>query len=300
VARKRSRRRCSINTGGNTPVAFVNGEFLPLEQATVHIEDRGFQFADGVYEVIACFGGNFLDLKPHLERLKHSCDAVHISLPRPLYELEALVRELYARNSFSDAMIYIQITRGTAPRSHVINKAIEPTLVMTVRALPEPSERKTNKGLSAITLADFRWGRCDIKSTALLASVMGRYEAMAHGVDEAIWIDESGHVLEGCATNLFAVIDGSLVTHPLDHRILGGIMRDMVLRIAENEGMSLQQRCWSLNEPELSECMISSTTNAVLPLCTVDDRAVGNGMPGPVAALIRKRILAELDALRTG
>lgn len=195
-------------------------------------------------------------------------------------------------------MVYIQITRGTAPRSHVINKSVPPTLVMTVRELPVPSERKVTKGLSAITLEDFRWGRCDIKSIALLASVMGKQEATERGADEAIWLDESGHVLEGCSTNVFAVIEDCLVTHPLDHWILGGIMRDMVLRIAEDNGMSVQQRCWSLNEPEISECMISSTTNALLPLCEIDGKPIGNGKPGPVAQRIRGLILDEFKTLR--
>jgi len=169
---------------------------------------------------------------------------------------------------------------------------------MTVRELPKPSDRKLSNGVTAITLEDFRWGRCDIKSIALLASVMGKLEATEKGVDEAIWLDESGHVLEGSSTNVFAVIDECLVTHPLDHRILGGIMRDMVLRIAEREGMSVQQRTWSLEESGLTECMISSTTNTLISLCEVDGKIIGIGEPGPVAGLIRINILAELDALR--
>lgn len=283
---------------GMEPIAYVNGAFLPLGKATIHIEDRGFQFADGVYEVVVCLNGNFLDLQPHLIRLQHSCEAIGITLPYSIDYLENLVRELYAENSFSDAIVYIQVTRGTAPRSHVISKSIKPTLVMTVRELPQPSDYKLSNGFSAITIRDFRWGRCDIKSIALLASVMGKQEATARGVDEAFWVNEDGHVLEGCSTNVFAVIDGTLVTHPLDHRILGGIMRDMVLRIAENEGMSVQQRCWSLDEEDLSECMMSSTTNALLPVCSVDDRLIGNSKPGPVTAHLRKLILNELEALR--
>lgn len=281
------------------PIAYVNGAFLPIDKATIHIEDRGFQFADGVYEVIVCLNGNFLDLQPHLIRLQRSCAAIGIDLPYSMEYLEKLVRELYAANPFEDAMIYVQVTRGVAPRSHVISKSIKPTLVITVRELPQPSDYKLSSGFSAITIRDFRWGRCDIKSTALLASVMGKQEATARGTDEAFWVDEEGHVLEGCSTNVFAVIDGTLVTHPLDHRILGGIMRDMVLRIAEKEGMSIQQRSWRLNEEDLSECMMSSTTNALLPVCTVDDQVIGNSMPGPVTAHLRRLILEELEVLRS-
>lgn len=283
----------------NEPIAYVNGEFLPISRASVNIEDRGFQFADSVYEVIACYGGNFLDLTPHLARLKHSCDAVKIDLPCPPGELERLARELYGKNDIDDAMLYIQVTRGPAPRSHVINKKIPPTLVMTLRALPTLTRHKIEDGLSAITIEDFRWERCDIKSTALLASVMGRQQANAHGADEAFWLDESGHVLEGCSTNVFAVIDGTMVTHPLDHRILGGIMRDMALRLAEEEGMSVQQRTWGFGEEEISECLISSTTNALMPVTTVNGQPVGNGSPGPVTIRLRQMILEELDRLRT-
>jgi len=281
-----------------TLIAYVNGTFLPLDEATIHIEDRGFQFADGVYEVIACLGGNFLDLKPHLKRLEHSCHEIHVSLPCPLDELEILVRQLYEKNPLKDAVVYIQVTRGIAPRSHVITPAIKPSLVMTVRELPPPSEEKLVDGASAITLKDFRWGRCDIKSIALLASVMGKQQAIANGVDETFWLDDEGHLLEGCSTNLFALIGGVLVTHPLDHRILGGIMRDMVLRIAAAEGITVQERPWKLSETGISECMMSSTTNALLPVCRMDDRAIGNGRPGPVSKHLRSLILDELEALR--
>ncbi len=279
-------------------IAYVNGSFLPLDEATIHIEDRGFQFADGVYEVIACLGGNFLDLRPHLERLNHSCHEIGIALPCSTIELEALVHELYRKNRLDDAMIYIQVTRGRAPRSHIIDPSIQPSLILTLRELPEPSEEKIEHGATAITLKDFRWGRCDIKSIALLASVMGKQLALSRGVDEAIWLDDKEDVLEGCATNLFAVIDDQLVTHPLDHHVLGGIMREMVLRQARQNDITVIERPWKLNEPGISECMMSSTTNALLPVCQVDGMAIGNGLPGPVAHHLRQLVLNELESLR--
>jgi len=279
-------------------IAYVNGSFLPLDEATIHIEDRGFQFADGVYEVIACLGGTFLDLRPHLERLNHSCHEIDIELPYSMVDLESLVYQIYQKNSIDDAMIYIQVTRGRAPRSHLIDPSVVPSLILTLRELPKPSDKKVEYGATAITLKDFRWGRCDIKSIALLASVMGKQQAVSSGVDEAFWLDDEGHALEGCATNLFAVIDDHLVTHPLDHQVLGGIMREMVLRQARLNDIIVIERPWKLDEPSLSECMMSSTTNALLPVCQIDGSAIANGSPGPVAHQLRQLVLSELETLR--
>jgi len=279
--------------------AYVNGTFLPLDDASIHIEDRGFQFADGVYEVIACFGGNFLDLKLHLQRLESSCQAIRIPLPCSLQELESLVQQAYEKNPFINAMAYIQVTRGIAPRSHHVSESMTPSLIITVRDLPMPSDEKLAEGASAITLKDFRWGRCDIKSIALLASVMGKQEAAANDVDETFWLDCEGHLLEGCSTNLFALINGVLTTHSLGHHILGGIMRKMVIRVAGKAAIRVEERPWKLSETGLTECMMSSTTNAVLPVCRIDGEPVGEGKPGPVAKQLRALIINELEALRS-
>jgi D-alanine transaminase len=279
-------------------IAYVNGHFVPLEDASIHIEDRGFQFADGVYEVIACFSGRFLDLQPHLERLQRSCEAIDLPLPCPLSELEALLRETYTQNPFSNAMVYVQVTRGKAPRSHAVADDISPSLIITARELPQPSPEKITSGFSAIALPDIRWKRCDIKSIALLASVIGKQEAKRKGADETFWTDGEGHVLEGCSTNVFAVIDGIVVTHPLDHQILGGITRSMAIQLVRRSGMQLEERPWKLTESGLSECMMSSTTNAILPVCMINDRPVGDGTPGPVSRHLRELILHELEALK--
>jgi len=280
--------------------AWVNGRFLPLEQATVHIEDRGFQFADSIYEVIACLHGVFLDLEAHLARLARSCDAIVIPLPMPAEQLAALVREAYAKNPFADAAIYIQITRGVAPRSHSVPTDIQPTLVITVRELKQPSREQLDRGAAAITLRDIRWQRCDIKSTALLGTVMGRLEVQRREVDEAFWLDDAGHVREGCSTNVFALIGGRLVTHPLDHHLLGGITRDITIRLAHEHGITVEERPWRLDEAQLSECMITGTTSAVLPVTHVDDTAIGDGRPGPVTLQLRTWMLDHFEALRGG
>ncbi|MDQ6968278.1 MAG: aminotransferase class IV [Mariprofundaceae bacterium] len=278
--------------------AYVNGDFIPLEDATIHIEDRGFQFADGIYEVIACFGGNFLDLQAHLDRLQRSCEGVRIPLPCSLDKMATLVQETYDRNPFEDAMVYIQVTRGAAPRSHLPQGKLTPTLIITSRVLPKPSNEKIATGIKAITLKDIRWKHCEIKSIALLASVLGKQEAALKQADEAFWLDEEGHMLEGCATNILAIIDGVLVTHPLDHQVLGGITRDMAIRVAKKHGLSVEERPWRLDESGLTEAMMSSTTNAVMPIYCIDEKIIGTGKPGATTMQIRNWMLEAMDALR--
>jgi len=280
-------------------IAWVNGRFTPLAQASVHIEDRGFQFADGVYEVIACFAGNFLDLDEHLERLANSCRAIELALPVPLSELAALIRETYQRNSFDHAMMYVQITRGVAPRAHHIPAGISPTLVITARQLPQASDGKISTGASAITIEDIRWKRCDIKSISLLASVLGKLEADRRKVDETFWLDEAGHVLEGCATNCFSVINGSLITHPLDHRVLEGITRKMALRLARANGLEVVERPWKLSESGLSEVFMTSTTNAAVPVCRINGESIADGKPGPITMHVRQWLLDHFKELRS-
>jgi len=278
--------------------AYVNGDFIPLEDATIHIEDRGFQFADGIYEVVACFGGNFLDLEPHLARLQRSCEGVRIPLPCSLEKMAELVQQTYDKNPFSDAMVYIQITRGAAPRSHLPQSELTPTLIITSRNLPKPSDAKLASGIKAITLQDIRWKHCEIKSIALLASVLGKQEAALKDADEAFWLDEDNHVLEGCSTNILAIINGALVTHPLDHQVLGGITRDMAIRVAKAHGLTVEERPWSLSEAGFTEAMMSSTTNAVMPICSINEHIIGDGKPGKTTMQIRGWMLEAMDALR--
>ncbi|MDQ6954683.1 MAG: aminotransferase class IV [Mariprofundaceae bacterium] len=281
-----------------TLIAYVNGDFIPLQNATIHIEDRGFQFADGIYEVIACFGGTFLDLQAHLNRLQRSCEAVRIPLPCALSEIATLVLQTYERNPYSDAMVYIQITRGVAPRSHLPQGELKPTLIITSRQLPKPTDAKLASGVHAITLKDIRWKHCEIKSIALLASVLGKQEAALQQADEAFWLDEEDHILEGCATNVLAIIHGALVTHPLDHQVLGGITRDMAIRAACEHSLTVEERAWKLGETGLTEIMMSSTTNAVMPICFINHQAVADGEPGVLTMQIRKWMIEAMDTLR--
>lgn len=289
----------SLPRSQQTLTAYVNGTFIALADATIHIEDRGFQFADGVYEVVACFAGSFLDLQAHLERLQRSCDGVRIPLPCSLEKMAELVQETYERNPFEDAMVYIQITRGAAPRSHLPQAELTPTLIITSRLLPKPSDEKVATGIKAITLKDIRWKHCEIKSIALLASVLGKQEAALQQADEAFWLDEENHVLEGCATNILAIIDDTLVTHPLDHQVLGGITRDMAIRVAKEHGVTVEERPWSLEESGLTEAMMSSTTNAVIPIRCINEQIIGDGKAGKTTMQIRAWMLEAMEALRS-
>ncbi|MDQ6952397.1 MAG: aminotransferase class IV [Mariprofundaceae bacterium] len=281
-----------------TLTAYVNGQFMPLDAATIHIEDRGFQFADGIYEVVACLDGHFLDLDAHLARLQRSCEAVQIPLPCPLSELAVLIQQTYERNPYSDAMVYVQITRGVAPRSHLPHHQLTPTLIITSRHLPQPSDEKVATGVKGITLQDIRWKHCEIKSIALLASVMGKQEAHARGADEAFWLNEQGHVLEGCSTNILAIIDGVLVTHPLDRQVLGGITRNMAISVAKAQHIHVEERPWTLDEAGISEMMMSSTTNAVMPITILNEKAVGDGKAGVQTLQIRRWMIEEMERLR--
>jgi len=275
-------------------IAYVNGMFTPLSEAKVSVEDRGFQFADGVYEVAICLGGNFFLLKEHLQRLEKSCQSIQLQLPLSIPALETLVKETYRKNTLAEALIYIQVTRGVAPRSHGFPLHPKPSLIITVRQLPKPDEEKCRQGATAITLADIRWKRGDIKSISLLASVIGKQEAISRGADETFWLDHKGYVLEGCSTNVFAVIDDKLVTHPLDTQILGGITRKLILNLARHNGTTVEERPWKLDEQGISECLMSSSTNAILSVTAIDGKAIGIGKPGPVGKKLRALIVAQM------
>ena len=278
-------------------IAFLNGAFLPLADARIHIEDRGFQFADGVYEVIACLGGTFLDMELHLERLYQSAGAIGISPPVSKRRLGELAQQLYLRNPhLQDATIYIQITRGITSRSHLPTASTRPTLVMTARRLELPDEAAFKRGLRAITMRDMRWQRCDIKSIALLPNVLGRMEARRKGAEEAFWVDDNGHILEGCSSNVFAVIGQTLVTHPQDHHVLGGITRHLCLKLAKQHGISVQERAWHPREAGLKECMVTSTSWILLPVRRIDERRLR--APGPVTQQLHALLMQHLSSLR--
>jgi D-alanine transaminase len=274
-------------------VAYVNGRYRPLAGEAIALEDRGYQFADGVYEVIKVLAGRPRDLERHLDRLQRSLAALEIAAPMSRAALTSVLSETLRRNRLRDALLYVQVTRGTAPRNHVYPKQARPSLVVTARKPAFPSARERAEGVGVITLPDLRWGRCDIKSISLLPNVMARQRAAAAGCREAWLVDQAGCVTEGSASNAYIVDQGGrLLTHPLSERILGGITRAVVLELARADGIPVVERPFSVAEAQAArEAALSSTSSMLLPVTAIDERTVGNGHPGSVV----RRLLELYD-----
>jgi D-alanine transaminase len=270
-------------------MGFVNGRFMPLEQATVPVEDRGYQFGDGVYEVVRTYRGAPFQLAAHLARLERSAQAIGLPLPYRAQQWADFVAEGIKLAGFGESKIYIQLTRGVAPRDHLFPASPRPTAVMTVRELqPLPLSFHAN-GVEAITLEDVRWGRCDIKSVNLLPNVMARQRAREAGAFEAILVRE-GEVTEGAVSNVLAVHGGILLTPPEGPRILSGVTRAATLSLARKEGLPVQERSVRLDELRAAqEIMLTGTTVEVLPVVRLDGKPVGTGRPGEVSSLLLDR-----------
>ena len=270
--------------------AYVNGRYLPHGSASVHIEDRGYQFADGVYEVVPVAQGTLVDEEPHLDRLERSLDELRIAMPMSRGALKLVSRELMRRNGLSNGFLYMQVTRGVAPRDHKFPKQARPALVMTTRQTKPASAQALAKGVGVITIPDIRWKRCDIKSVSLLPNILGKQQAVEAGAYEAWMVDPEGKVTEGTSTNAWIVTkDGVLVTRDATNSILNGITRMRLLDLMRGEGLSFEERSFSLEEAhEAKEAFITSSTNFVMPVTRIDDRPVGNGHPGSVTMALRR------------
>lgn len=272
-------------------IAYVNGRYSPLCDAVVHIEDRGYQFSDGVYEVISLCAGRLVDELPHLDRLGRSLNELQIAWPMDRRPLQLVVREVVRRNRLRDGLVYLQISRGSAPRDHKFPVACEPSLVITVRAARPPSQGLMEKGAMVITSPDIRWRRCDIKSVSLLPNVLAKQEAVESGAYEAWLVDEEGLVTEGTASNAWIVTEkGELITRDSCRAILDGITRRSILSVAAREGVGFQERPFSVAEAKLArEAFITSTSAMVLPIVQIDGEQVGDGAPGQLTRhLIRE------------
>jgi len=278
-------------------IAYVDGRFVPISAPAVAIEDRGLQFAHGVYEVIKAVGGRLLDLDRHLDRLARSLAAIDCPPPMGRAALTLLLEELLRRNRLTEAMVYVQVSRGTAPRNHAWARDLEPNLVVTVRPARFPTAEELARGVGVITLPDERWARCDIKSIALLPNVLAKQKAVAAGCREAWLVDREGLVTEGASSNAWIVDrDGVLRTHPLGPAILGGVTRDVVLELARTAGIPVAERPFSVEEAYAArEAFLTSTTSLVLPVTEIDGRPVANGRPGETT-----RRLGALYAARCG
>ncbi len=277
-------------------IAYVDGRYVPLSAPAISIEDRGYQFADGIYEVIKVLRGRPRDLERHLDRLERSLAALQIAPPISRGAICVVLDEVLRRNRLPEALLYLQITRGRAPRNHLFPRRGQPTLVVTVRRPVWPSRAEREQGVGVITAPDLRWGRCDIKSISLLANVLARQEAAQQGCREAWLVDDAGTVTEGSASNAYIVdAAGALITHPLGPRILGGITRSVVLELAQSHGMEVAERPFTLEEARTAqEAALSSTSSWLLPVVAIDGAPVGAGQPGPVVGELMRLYATHL------
>ena len=275
-----------------TRIAYVNGRYVPMAGASVHVEDRGFQFADGVYEVCAVRGGRLIDEEPHLKRLVRSLGELKMRAPVGDRALRHIMRETVRRNRVSDGLVYVQVSRGRAPRDHGFPPpATKPTLVVTARSLAiEKYAAWAEKGVAVITMPDARWARCDIKSTALLANVLAKQAAREQRAFEAWLVDRDGLVTEGSSTTAWIVdAAGVLRTRALSDAILPGVTRGELISICREHGLTFEERAFTLEEVKVArEAFLSAASIGVLPITSVDGHKIGIGHPGPVAVRVGK------------
>jgi D-alanine transaminase len=281
-------------------IAFVNGRYLRHAAAAVHIEDRGYQLADGVYEVCEVRGGELIDEERHLERLKRSLGELRIAAPVPGSALRVIMREVARRNRVVDGLVYVQVTRGVAPREHAFPvEPVAPTLVVTAKSISLDSrDARAAKGVAVVTTPETRWARVDIKTIGLLANVLAKQQAHEAGAFEAWFVDRDGFVTEGSSSNAWIVTGkGAVVTRPADTAILRGVTRMALIDVLAHEGLRFEERAFSLKEARgAREAFLTSATTAVTPIVSIDGRAVGDGKPGPVALALRAHLRRDAHA----
>ncbi len=270
-------------------IVYVNGAYLPEEEARISVFDRGFLFADGVYEVSSVLGGKLIDNANHMARLERSLGELRMAAPVPLAEIPAIQREIVARNAVDQGMVYLQVTRGAADRDFSFPKDATPSLVVFSQAKNLLEDPVAARGISVVTLPDIRWQRRDIKTVQLLAPSLAKQTALDAGADDA-WLVEDGLVTEGSSNNAYIVtLEGTIVTRALSHAILHGITRRAVLGLAEREGLAVEERGFTVEEAyEAAEGFITSASSFVYPVVRIDDRILGNGAPGPIATRLRR------------
>jgi len=265
--------------------AYVNGQFLMHAKAAIHIEDRGYQFGDGVYEVVSVMDGRLIDLTGHLDRLDNSLQELRIKWPVKRNVLNILIRQILRRNEVKQGLVYIQITRGVAPRDHKFPKNASPSLVMTTSKVNHLATHRFSDGAKVKTISDIRWARCDIKSTSLLPNCLGKQSAFEAGAYEAWQVDKDGMITEGTSSNAWIVNDkGQLITRAPTAAILNGITRLTILKIAKLRGIVFVERPFSVAEvASAQEAFTTSATSFVTPIVTIDNTTIGDGKPGPLS-----------------
>jgi len=283
-----------------TRIAYVNGRFVQKSEAVVHIEDRGYQLADGVYEVWALFGGKLADPEGHFVRLERSLSELRIDMPMSRKALTVVLRETVRRNRIREGLVYLQVTRGVAPRDHAFpNPPVPPAIVVTVsRVDREASEARAAKGISVVTTPENRWGRCDIKTVGLLPNALAKQKAREVGAVEAWFVDDLGLVTEGASSNAWIVDgDGILRTRDTNANILRGVTRLSLLDLAREAGLKVEERPFTPAEAcAAKEAFITGAGSLVLPVIAVDGKPVGDGAPGPVASRLRRLYIERAQA----
>lgn len=283
-------------------IAYVNGRYVPYRAAKVHIDDRAYTFADGVYEVVLIAGGALVDEGPHLDRLERSVREMRMPLPMTRRALELVLREVIRRNRVEQGLVYIQMSRAVAPRDHPFPASPATQFVAWAKPLPPQPAAFAVDGVKAISLPDIRWGRCDIKSTGLLPNVLAKQAAREAGAYEAWLVDREGYVTEGSSTNAWIITPaGELVTRALDEGILAGVTRRTVIALARQEGLKIVERRFSLAEAKTArEAFVTSASSLVLPVTEIDEAVIGNGKPGSLTLALRQGYLAHMAAAGRG
>ncbi len=285
-------------------VVYVNGVYSPYAEAAVHAEDRGFQFADAVYEVCEVRDGCLVDERRHMLRLRRSLSALGMSEPMDLRSFGVILRETVRRNRVKNGIVYLQVTRGAARRDFAFPAGeVAPTVVCLAHSLPRGrGDKRAAAGISVITLPDIRWARVDIKTTGLLAQSLARQQAKDAGADEAWMVDRDGFVTEGASCNAWIVTEtGNLVTRPADFGILRGITREVVMDIARRNGLRFEERPFTVDEAKAArEAFQTSASGLVMPVVRIDGQVVGNGKPGETALGLRQayHTVAEISSPR--
>jgi D-alanine transaminase len=271
-------------------IAYVNGRYVPHRDAAVHIEDRGYQFADGVYEVCEVARGNLMDMTRHLDRLARSLKELRIDWPMARKSLEIVLREVVSRNGVRNGLVYVQVTRGVAGRDFLFPADTRSSLVVTAKKVdPSLAEKRAEHGIKVITVPENRWDRVDIKSVGLLPNVLAKQQAKEAGAQEAWFVDTEGNVKEGGSSNAWIVTaDGVMVTRPAEHGILRGITRTTLFDVASKLGLRIEERGFSVDEAKAArEAFISSATTIAMPVVAIDGAPVANGHPGSVVLSLR-------------
>lgn len=279
-----------------TRIVYVNGEYAPENQARISVFDRGFLFADGVYEVTPVINGKLVDFGPHMERLERSLKELRMAWPCTLEELTRVHEEIIARNALKEGIIYMQVTRGVADRMFNFPKETQSSLVVFPQVMTLVDTANARTGVKVVTTPDIRWLRRDIKTVMLLAPVLGKQEAVEKGANEA-WMIEDGHVTEGTSSNAYIIKDNVVITRPLSNRILAGCTRRALFRLAKEHNVKIEERAFTPEEAYAAdEAFLTSASQFVMPIVEIDGRRVGGGQPGPITRKLREIFLQEAQA----